>query len=45
MNGAHEFVLVSESGLPIQYEITLTAVDLNPVKSNEKLSPSPISTP
>jgi serine/threonine protein kinase, bacterial len=45
MNGAHEFVLVSQSDLPIQYEITLTAVDLNPVKSNEKLSPSPISPP
>jgi serine/threonine protein kinase, bacterial len=45
MNGAHEFVLVSESDLPIKYEITLTAVDLNPVKSNEKLSPAPTATP
>lgn len=45
MSGAHEFVLVSQSDLPVQYELTLTAVDLNPVKSNEKLSPTPISTP
>ncbi len=45
MTGAHEFVLVSHSDLPVQYEITLTAVDPNPLKSNQKSQPTPIPTP
>jgi serine/threonine protein kinase, bacterial len=41
VNGLHEFVFVSNSDLPIQYELTLTATQVNPVKS----PPTPISIP
>jgi serine/threonine protein kinase, bacterial len=41
VNGLHEFVFVSNSDLPIQYELTLTAAQLNPVKSPS----TPISIP
>jgi serine/threonine protein kinase, bacterial len=41
VNGLHEFVFVSNSDLPIQYELTLTAAQLNP----PKFPSTPISIP
>ncbi len=41
VNGLHEFVFVSNSDLPIQYELTLTAAQLNP----PKFPSAPISIP
>jgi serine/threonine protein kinase, bacterial len=38
MNGLHEFVFVSNSDLPIQYELTLTANQLNPAPSSTPIS-------
>ena len=39
MNGYHEFVLVSHSDRPIEYELTLTASDLYPPSSGGNNSP------
>jgi serine/threonine protein kinase, bacterial len=39
MNGYHEFVLVSHSDQPIDYELTLTADDLPKNNSNQKNTP------
>jgi serine/threonine protein kinase, bacterial len=41
VNGLHEFVFVSNSDLPIQYELTLTAAQVTP----PKLPSTPISIP
>jgi serine/threonine protein kinase, bacterial len=42
MNGYHEFVLVSHSDRPIEYELTLTAADLKPQHSPpDRSSPNP----
>jgi serine/threonine protein kinase, bacterial len=47
MNGYHEFVLVSHSDQPIQYELKLTALDLKPkiFKDNKTKSPKPSDRP
>jgi serine/threonine-protein kinase len=42
VNGYHEFVLVSHSDRPIQYEVKLTAADLQPNNSSGKQTKSPL---
>ncbi len=45
VNGLHEFVIVSHSDLPIQYELTLTAAPFNPAQADDNSSSTPISPP
>ena len=45
VKGLHEFVFVSNSDLPIKYEITLTATNLNPLKPTDNSQPSPSPSP
>lgn len=45
MNGYHEFVLVSHSDQPIEYELTLTADDLPATNSSEQKTPKESSKP
>jgi serine/threonine protein kinase, bacterial len=45
INGLHEFVFVSNSDLPIQYELTLTATQESPAQTNDQSPSTPISIP
>jgi serine/threonine protein kinase, bacterial len=45
VNGYHEFVLVSQSDLPIQYEIALTAADIKPAQTKDDSKPGSSPSP
>jgi serine/threonine protein kinase, bacterial len=45
VNGYHEFVLISNSDRPIQYELKLTASDLKPNSSNDNKTKIPKNNP
>jgi serine/threonine protein kinase, bacterial len=45
VNGYHEFVLVSHSDRPIQYELKLTASDLEPSSTSGNKTKSPSNNP